>query len=564
MSNTYPNGGNIYPNPTSGGGGGATALTVISGDGTVVQNGLSSYDSGTQTITVDLAATASLNAHSPFIAFNQLTDAPFNNNYQFSAYGDGIFLTCTAAGDGTGVLSYTIDNGKTWITGTPINAGITKITGIAYGNGTWVIVGDAGQYAYSYNLTIWQNSFFDMGINSVNDITFGNGYFVVVGNGGQCSTSTDGNNWVPITLPSSDDYTNIAYADFFGFGNPYAPTFVAISINSGSTAYSITNGQYWQSTTPLPITTYTAAKLCASPTLFLLIDTGGGTPTNDYMYFDYFGVWTDGSANPFPTAETWSGAAYDPINRVFLLFGSDGFSTTAVQGVLSSPDSSTYSLTWSSITQPQAAKWLTPVYGAFGFMSFNTLNAANAYFAFWSFAPQIDGEAGNNQIVSQNDLAIGLNFFAKKLPSEGNPVVSQLVSFLNNFSYSSGNNQVLKFDTIVGSGMANLYNTISGNFVVPYSGIYLIQLQGQCTSNSVTALKLISIIGAFNYLVGYTRPLVNNSSGSTDSCVFSTCLTLVAGAQFQVQFDANASGDWEAGVGAQSLYTTNIMVTFIG
>jgi hypothetical protein len=668
MSNTYPNGGNIYPNPSSGGGGsgGATSLVVTSGDDTIVQNGSSSYDSGTQTLSVDLSAVGggsvtpqdiqnqaftyavdtgsadnyvitpdpavgslvtgmqfevliansnlttspfitvgttgakaiiltnqesvatgdlvtngisylvydgavfqlinpatsiALTSHSAIMTFNQLTDSPPNATYAFSAFGqNGLFLVCTPEADGTGVLSYTLNNGRTWITGTPINALGVDLVGIVYGNGVWVIVGGDGTYAYSTDLVTWSNYFPDTGITSINDITFGAGYFVAVGNTGQSTVSADGNNWIPVSLPTADDYNNVCFVSNF-FGTNGAPLFLAVSLASGNTAQSVTNAGTWQASSTLPITTYTSAKMCASPNIVLLIDTSG-SPTTSYMYFDYNTVWTDGSSNPLPSSEVWTGAAYDAINRVFLLLTSDGFSTAGAQGLVSEPDSATYTLTWNSITAPVAAKWVTPVYGNFGFMSNNTAGTQNAYFTFWGYAPQVIGEAGNNQIVTQNDLAIGLNQFEKEIINEGigaNPV-TQLIALMNDLNYTTGTNQALLFDTIVGSGIPHLYDGVNGTFTLPFNGIYSIQFQGLATTGTVSNVRLVVL--PVNGTFAYSIPIANQ--GGSDTGIINSTVSFPEGGQFQVQFDATGSGNWIAGTGGLNLYTTNCTVTFLG
>jgi hypothetical protein len=73
---------------------------------------------------------------------------------------------------------------------------VDVLNAVAYGNGTFVVVGDSGILLSSPNGTNWtQESSPGFGANSINSVAFGNGRFVAVVNDGSIWSSADGTNW---------------------------------------------------------------------------------------------------------------------------------------------------------------------------------------------------------------------------------------------------------------------------------------------------------------------------------------------------------------------------------
>ncbi|MCL2094110.1 MAG: hypothetical protein FWH12_07945 [Treponema sp.] len=136
--------------------------------------------------------------------------------------------------------------------------GTNSISGIAYGSGMLIAVGQNGRMAYSANGTSWTGIAGGDGIGNPSnpgDSTFGTNYiygivyggdkFVAVGQGGRMAYSTNGINWTGIAgaisvgdLGDSTFGTNIIRGIAYGGGR-----FVAVS-DGGRMAYS-ENGTSW-------------------------------------------------------------------------------------------------------------------------------------------------------------------------------------------------------------------------------------------------------------------------------------------------------------------------------
>ena len=121
--------------------------------------------------------------------------------------------------------------------------GTDAISGVAWGNNTWVAVGARGKIAYSSDGRSWtavppgtnvgQTGFPATGTASgIGAVAFGNGMFIAVGN--RMASSPDGRTWTAVTSNLSFTITSIAY----GGGR-----WVVVGGN-GQTAYS-TDGRTW-------------------------------------------------------------------------------------------------------------------------------------------------------------------------------------------------------------------------------------------------------------------------------------------------------------------------------
>lgn len=147
------------------------------------------------------------------------------------AYGNGTFVV---VGDNGVIL--TSSDGANW---TPVTSGTTAfLTAVTYGNGRFVAVGNSGSILISSNGTSW--SMETSGTTSpLNGITYGNGLFVAVGIGGSILTSPDGLLWAS-RQPGNPHGGFIGVA--YGNGN-----FVALGYHSNLNVS--TDGITWSSKT---------------------------------------------------------------------------------------------------------------------------------------------------------------------------------------------------------------------------------------------------------------------------------------------------------------------------
>lgn len=183
-----------------------------------------------------------------------------------------------------GAISTSTD-GVNWSTTTCPNG----ITGLAYGNGTYVASGwdydnrgDSGSLFFSTNGTDW---YLLLGTPGLNGVAFGNGMFVTVGydfyagnNGeGFVGISTNGSNWSYAHPVGSNYLSSVA----FGNGQFIATAYSYFS-DTASDVFTSTNGLTWQDT---------------QATVYLPAGMGGATFVND-KFFIFSPGEDDYSTNP--------------------------------------------------------------------------------------------------------------------------------------------------------------------------------------------------------------------------------------------------------------------------
>lgn len=121
-------------------------------------------------------------------------------------------------------------------------------TGMAYGNGVYIAVGNDnsyGYYLYAIDGSSWTKK--NMGVNAggnKKDVFFENGKFIMINDrGNQLHTSTDGLNWTTVTLPASDYWENVVFTNgtFFLFPCSNANS----SANITNTMISRDGGTSW-------------------------------------------------------------------------------------------------------------------------------------------------------------------------------------------------------------------------------------------------------------------------------------------------------------------------------
>ncbi|MBO9608128.1 MAG: InlB B-repeat-containing protein, partial [Paenibacillaceae bacterium] len=130
-------------------------------------------------------------------------------------YGDNKFV---AVGDlyNSKAKIITSADGTTWTSQT--SAANSRLASIAYGNSTYVAVGDAGTIVTSTDGTNWTARTSNVSAQ-LKDVVFGNNGFVAVGSGGTILTSSNGTDWINRTNTGVTNKTlkAVAYGTGRGF-----------------------------------------------------------------------------------------------------------------------------------------------------------------------------------------------------------------------------------------------------------------------------------------------------------------------------------------------------------
>ena len=128
---------------------------------------------------------------------------PQGNHLSGMAYGNGAFV---AIGDSGTIL--TSPDGAAWTTRSPDT--LNQLFGVAYGNGTFVVVGASGTILTSPDGVTWTTR--SSGTASqLSRIAYGNGIFVAVGASGTILTSPDGVTWTLRVSGIADHLSGVAY-----------------------------------------------------------------------------------------------------------------------------------------------------------------------------------------------------------------------------------------------------------------------------------------------------------------------------------------------------------------
>ncbi len=108
-----------------------------------------------------------------------------------AAYGNGLWVTVGFSfGGGTSGAFVTSSDGQTW---TNHSYSTANLRNVAFGGGTFVMVGDNGYLASSVNGVNWSQHL--AGVTNIYGICYGDGNFVAVGANGFIGSSSDGTNW---------------------------------------------------------------------------------------------------------------------------------------------------------------------------------------------------------------------------------------------------------------------------------------------------------------------------------------------------------------------------------
>jgi hypothetical protein len=127
------------------------------------------------------------------------------------------WLTGVAYGNGTFVVVgwntiLTSSDGATWTKRLETSDWL-GLDGVTYGNGLFVAVGDFGAILTSSDGVTWTRLRTSGTGNYLHGVTYGNGLFVAVGDWGTILTSPDGVNWTPRTSGTSYSLIDVAYGN---------------------------------------------------------------------------------------------------------------------------------------------------------------------------------------------------------------------------------------------------------------------------------------------------------------------------------------------------------------
>lgn len=285
-------------------------------------------------------------------------DAPNNSNsWSEITFANGMFVA-TAINSGVSDNIMTSSDGVSWNARTnPTNS---RLDGIAYGNGIWVIVSaGGGNWVTSTDGVTWTSRTPPM---SAQSIAFDGSKFVVCGSGSSnCYTSTDGITWSGPTA--------------IGFQVPYKLAFGnGLFVGGRSTNVATSpNGTSWtQRSVPNAGPIYYAPSY--SPTLnrWVAIGYSGGIPP--YVAYSLDGTnWLNG-VEPTPSSGNWyaSRAGKD----IFVMTGGGNpRSAVSLDGI-----------NWRATNiSRQTASWDGLAYGAGKFVAVSS--SGNAGFGAISYSP---------------------------------------------------------------------------------------------------------------------------------------------------------------------------------
>jgi hypothetical protein len=222
-----------YYTSSGGGGGGPTTWTAVSNSILVSDDTVRgiAYGGGKWVAVSNNTTSGGKIAYSTDgTSWTAVTDTTFRNASIYAiAYGNGTFVAVGQSGrmatstDGVTWTAVTYTSSTFWqyYSGSENKQVTASIYGIAYGNGKFVAVGSGGgKMAYSADATSWTalstiSTTFDNAI-SINGIAYGNGMFVAVGSSGKMAYSTDGASWTAVsnsTFGNTIDIGAIAYGN---------------------------------------------------------------------------------------------------------------------------------------------------------------------------------------------------------------------------------------------------------------------------------------------------------------------------------------------------------------
>jgi len=217
------------------------------------------------------------------VTWTQRTSGLATGSLNAAIYADGRFVVAGAGGG----CAYSA-NGTSWTVGGAIGGMATS--GLAYGAGLYVAVGNVGQLYTSPTAVTWTSRTSSFSGSDISSVAYGAGVFVATGVSGKIATSPDGITWTQRTSPFLGTETVVRV--LFDGGK-----FVALGQASGSISKIATSpdGITWTLVASLSHPGSNGAGLAFDGQLYVLI---AGT----YIYVSDDGAnWTPA---PTPLAAT--------------------------------------------------------------------------------------------------------------------------------------------------------------------------------------------------------------------------------------------------------------------
>jgi len=143
------------------------------------------------------------NVDSPVVIESGIDDTQYANTnvvIRDIAYGNGVYVAVATQGK----YAYSLDEGVTWQEGAQLSTVPHEITGVAFGNGRFIAIGQTGITRISSDGINWTNGPTEANLNA-GKISFGDGEFVAGGitGSGQIFRSTDGSSWIMSQMPEA-------------------------------------------------------------------------------------------------------------------------------------------------------------------------------------------------------------------------------------------------------------------------------------------------------------------------------------------------------------------------
>ena len=260
--------------------GGVSSLTISNyGYGYTSTPTVTILDGAAKFVTVSSSTTAvaySTVAGLPSTGWSSSTsDSGSSKSYTALAYGSGAYVTVGGA-SGTGTVASSTD-GVSWTSRSPNPSSISGsgyYTGVAYGGLRFVAVATSGVTTYSINNgASWvAGGTIPGSVTSWTGISYGNGRFVAVSNTNSVAYSTDGGlTWLLSAsgMPYTQNWTNISYGagQFIATATMPSPTITATTTGTNLVTLSSTAGlTVGNSIVPTSVTETTTATATATST----------------------------------------------------------------------------------------------------------------------------------------------------------------------------------------------------------------------------------------------------------------------------------------------------------
>jgi hypothetical protein len=355
-------------------------------------------------------------------------DDSSNSNWVDIAYGNGRFV---AIADNAAQSAYSL-NGTTWVKS--VLPAIYEWSSINYGQGVFYVTSygsDAASSPDGVNWTVRDGAYTNVTVTSTakdttattytartlpstsywTDVIWTGTRFVAIGHDNAAAivgaTSTDGEAWSTLTMPSVSAYTasalafngttryigliqdsrNIVYSSdgttwlstlnaiptTGGWSDiVYGDKFVGVSGSQNRTAYSSDGITWLNGTISASSTEYTsiAYGTVGANTYYVVVT--GSSGTSQISAYSVDGItWTAGST--MPSADVWSSVAYG--NGRFVAVAGNTTGTTTTKAAYSTNGTS-----WTAATMPgSAASWVKVVYGGGAFTAFAYGSTRTAY-----------------------------------------------------------------------------------------------------------------------------------------------------------------------------------------